>query len=97
MLLNFWELLLKICIFLLPRCYPINSVFHVFVEAFFPLTIRVPMVTKLFRLVACYEELSPINIMISQRIGFDESRDKKNIFQPAEDPSTHTRQGADVV
>ena len=55
------------------------------------------MVTKLFRLVACYEELSPINIMISQRIGFDESRDKKNIFQPAEDPSTQTRQGADVV
>ena len=34
---------------------------HVFVEAFFLLTIRMSIATKLFRVVTC-EELSPINI-----------------------------------
>ena len=78
MFFNFWALLLKMCIFevvtfffRLVAGYPINSIFqwqyviykiHVFDEAFFLLTIRMPMVTKLFRVVTCWEELLLMNM-----------------------------------
>ena len=70
---NFWALLKMyhfcVCnIFVLPSGDLINfsvAVFihkiHVSDEAFFFLTIRMPMVTKLFRVVTCGEDLSPIN------------------------------------
>ena len=67
---NFWALLLKMYIFwgcdffLSPSGYPVMIHvfdFHVF-EVFFLLTKRMPLVTKLFRVVTCCEELSPINI-----------------------------------
>ena len=64
--LNFWALFLKIYIFdiLLLPSYPINSVFqwqyvsirfHVFHEAVFLLTIKMPIVTKRIRVVTCCE------------------------------------------
>ena len=35
---------------------------HVFDEAFFVLTIKMPIVTKLFGAVTCSKDLSPINM-----------------------------------
>ena len=71
---NFWALLLKVYHFCVcdiffylvviqstqffSVCTYISDVFG---EAFFVLTIRMPMVTKLFRVVTCGEELSLIN------------------------------------
>ena len=39
-----------------------GSSYSCFDEAFFFLTIRMPMVTKLFRVVRCWEEVSPTNM-----------------------------------
>ena len=66
MFFNFWHLFSKYTFLRLShlnfsvavRIYKI----HVFDEAFFLLTIRMPMTTKLFRVVTCGEELSPINM-----------------------------------
>ena len=74
---NFWLLLLKMCIFedvkffsCLAAGYSINCIFqgqYVFIrfilmKRFFLLTIRMSMVTKVFRVATCCEELSPINM-----------------------------------
>ena len=73
---NFWLLLLKLCIFEDVKFFSylaagsINSIFqgqYVFIrfilmKRFFLLTIRMSMVTKLFRVATCCEELSPINM-----------------------------------
>ena len=49
---------------------------HVFNEGFFLLTIRMPIATKLFRVVTSCEELSPINMHDTSV----ESRDKLNTY-----------------
>ena len=109
--LNFWLLLLKmyhvfVCdIFFLPSGHPINSVFQCqflvircFDEAFFLLTIRIPMVTKLFRVVICGEELPPIISMTCQLSGLVESRDKWNTFLYLQKMyQHHNMEDADIV
>ena len=62
---------------------------HVFDEAFFLWTIRIPMVTKLFRVVAYGEELSLRNTHgISTELSCWVTWQIKYISPPAEDAST---------
>ena len=68
-----------------------------FDEAFSLLTVRIPMVTKLSRVMTCYEELQPINIMTTQRNGFLGSRDKKIYLNLQKIYRHHTRQGVDLA
>ena len=73
---NFWEIVFKMYIFEIvtsflaqwlsnqlnfSKAVPINKI-HVFDEAFVLLTIRMPMATKLSRVVTCCDELSPTNM-----------------------------------
>ena len=67
MFFNFWALLLKMYIFEVVTFFSRLAVvhiynIHVFDEVFFPLTVRMPMVTNLFRVVIYCEEISPINM-----------------------------------
>ena len=74
---TFWALLFKMQIFeVVTFCSsstgdPVNSIFQwqyafirfiFFYKAFFLLTVRMPMVTKLVRVVTCWEKLSTINL-----------------------------------
>ena len=84
-------------IFLSPS-YPINSVFQwqyvsirfqVFDEAVFLLTIKMPIVTKLIKVVTCCEELSLINMHDIPTEWFcGVTWQIKWIYQPAENVST---------
>ena len=63
--LNFCALILKMYHFcglnIFLRLFVIQSTQFFGVSTFFLLNIRMPMVTKLFRVVTCGDELSPIN------------------------------------
>ena len=75
MVFNFWTLLLKLYIFWgcdIFSCLVVMQSTQFFsgttykicvsYEAFFLLTMRMPMITKLFRVMTCCKELSPIHI-----------------------------------
>ena len=100
---NFWALLLKIYIFEVvtffsPSGYPVNSIFqwqyvfnkiHVFDETFCLWTIRMRVVTKLFKMVTCYEELSHIHMHdISMEWSFEDTWQIKYIYPPAKNVVT---------
>ena len=85
-------------IFFLPIGCPINSVFqwqcilirfHVSDEAFFLLTIKIPIATKFIRVVTCCKELSPITMHdISMEWFCGVTWQIKYISQPTKDVST---------
>ena len=101
MFLNFWTLLLKMHIlrlwlfFSMPVGYPISFsvVVHIykiciFDEVFLLLTIRVPSITKFFRVVTCCKDLSPIYMYdISTEWSCRVTWDIKYISLPEEDVS----------
>ena len=74
---------------------------RIFDEVFFLLTIRVTMITMLFRVVTCYNELSPIYMHeISMECCCGGSRGKKNTYLFLIHISSfryYTRQGANLV
>ena len=85
--------------------YPINSIFQcqyinlwdVFDGTFSFLTIRVPVITKLFRVVTCGEELSPINTYYISTVWLCWVRWQiKYKSAPAECMDTTIKQGADI-
>ena len=85
MFFNFWELLLKMYIFEVTKffsylvfiqtiqffsgCTYLYKV-RVFDEVVFLLTIRMPMIVKIFRVVTCCKELSPIYMHDIKQSGF---------------------------
>ena len=101
MFFNFWTLLLKMHIlrlwlfFSMPGGYPISFsvVVHIykiciFDEAFLLLTIRIPIITKFFRVVTCCKDLSPIYMHdISTEWSCRVTWHIKYIFLPEEDVS----------
>ena len=98
---------LRLWHFFLPSGYPINAIFsvavhiykiHVFDEPFFLLTIRIRMVTKLFWVVACCEELTPITMHdISKEWSCGVMWQIKYMSPPTEDVSTPHEQGAGLM
>ena len=71
---------------------------HVFNEAFFLLTVRMPMATKLFRVVACWKELSSINMHdISMEWSIGDASEIKYISLPTEDVWIPNWQTADLM
>ena len=106
---NFWALFLKknihfwgCDIFSYPVVIQSTQSFsgqiHVFNEAFFLLTVRMPMATNLFRVVACWKELSSINMHdISMEGSSGDRSEIKYISLPTEDLWIPNWQTADLM